>query len=63
VTLTFPALAACREMLFEISGADKRPVLTRLLANDDLPANRAHSAGETIWLADRAALPEGFGGR
>lgn len=63
VTLTFPALASCREMLFEISGAGKRAILTRVLANDDLPASHAHSTGETIWLADRAALPEDFGGR
>jgi 6-phosphogluconolactonase len=63
VTLTFPALASCREMLFEISGAGKRAILTRVLANDDLPASRAHSTGETIWLVDRAALPEDFSGR
>jgi 6-phosphogluconolactonase len=63
VTLTFPALASCREMLFEVSGAGKRAILTRVLAGDDLPAGRAHSVGETIWLADRAALPEDFGGR
>jgi 6-phosphogluconolactonase len=63
VTLTFPALASCREMLFEISGAGKRAILTRVLASDDLPASRAYSTGETIWLADRAALPEDFGGR
>src|SRR5882757_3980352 len=63
VTLTFPALASCREMLFEISGAGKRAILTRVLASHDLPASRAYSTGETIWLADRAALPEDFGGR
>jgi 6-phosphogluconolactonase len=62
VTLTLPALASSREMLFMISGADKRPVMTRLLAGEDLPAARAHSHGETIWLADRAALPEHFDG-
>jgi 6-phosphogluconolactonase len=62
VTLTFPALASCREMLFEVSGASKRAILTRVLASDDLPASRAYSTGETIWLADRAALPEDFGG-
>jgi 6-phosphogluconolactonase/glucosamine-6-phosphate isomerase/deaminase len=50
-------------MLFEISGAGKRAILTRVLASDDLPASRAYSTGETIWLADRAALPEDFGGR
>ena len=63
VTLTLPALGSCREMLFEVSGADKRAILTRVLDGEDLPANRAHSAGETIWLVDKAALPENFRGR
>ena len=62
VTLTLPALASCHEMLFLIAGSAKRAILTRLLANENLPANRARSAGETIWLADRAALPEDFCG-
>ena len=62
VTLTLPALASCREMLFLIAGSGKRSILTRLLANENLPANRARSTGETVWLADRAALPEGFRG-
>jgi 6-phosphogluconolactonase len=62
VSLTLPALNSCREMLFELSGPDKRAILTRVLAGENLPANRAHSAGETIWLADRAALPENFRG-
>src|SRR5258706_15586394 len=63
VTLTLPALSSCREMLFEVSGADKRAILTRVLAGENLPANRAHSMGETIWLVDKAALPENFGGQ
>jgi len=63
VTLTFPALASCREMLFEVTGEGKRAILTRVLAGDDLPAGRARSQGETVWLADSAALPEDFGGR
>jgi 6-phosphogluconolactonase len=58
VTLTLPVLGACHEMLFEVSGADKRAILSRVLAGEDLPAARAHSPGETIWLIDRAALPE-----
>jgi 6-phosphogluconolactonase len=58
VSLTLPALGSCREMLFEISGAEKRAILTRLLAGENLPANRAHSVGETVWLVDKAALPE-----
>ena len=63
VTLTLPALNSCREMLFEVSGADKRAILTRVLAGENLPANRAHSMGATIWLVDKAALPENFRGR
>jgi 6-phosphogluconolactonase len=60
ITLTLPALASCLEMLFEVAGADKRAILTRVLDGENLPANRAHSTGETIWLVDKAALPENF---
>lgn len=63
VTLTLPALACCREMLFEVAGFEKRAILTRLLAGENLPANQARSAGETIWLVDQAALPESFRGQ
>jgi 6-phosphogluconolactonase len=63
VTLTLPTLACCREMLFQMSGADKRAILTRVLAGEDLPAGRAYSVGETTWLADYAALPGNFRGR
>jgi 6-phosphogluconolactonase len=58
VTLTLPVLASCREMLFEVAGSDKRAILARLLANENLPANRARSTGETVLLVDQAA----FGG-
>ena len=60
VTLTLPALGSCREILFEVAGPEKRAVLTRVLAGENLPANQAHSTGETIWLIDKAALPEDF---
>jgi len=62
VTLTFPALGSCREMLFEVAGPDKRAILTRVFAGENLPANRAHAAGETVWLVDDSALPEEAGG-
>jgi len=62
VTLTLPTLASCREMLFEVAGAGKRAILTRVLAGENLPANRAQSTGETVWLVDQAALPENFRG-
>jgi 6-phosphogluconolactonase len=58
VTLTLPALASCREMLFEVAGAAKRAILTRLCAGENLPANLVRSDGETILLVDRAAYPE-----
>jgi 6-phosphogluconolactonase len=60
VTLTLPALAPCREMLFEVAGHDKRAILTRMLDGEALPANLARSNGETVWLVDKAALPEGL---
>jgi 6-phosphogluconolactonase len=62
VSLTLPALASCREMLFEAAGASKRAILTRVFSGENLPAARARSNAETVWLVDEAALPEGFGG-
>jgi 6-phosphogluconolactonase len=63
VTLTLPALGSCREMLFEVAGPEKRAVLTRVLAGENLPAKQAHSTEKTIWLVDQAALPEDFRGQ
>ncbi|CAN5162212.1 6-phosphogluconolactonase [soil metagenome] len=63
VSLTLPALGSCHEMLFEVSGADKQAIMARVLAGEDLPANRARSdQGETVWLCDRVSLPENFRG-
>ena len=56
VTLTLPSLSSCREMLFEVAGQEKRAILNRLATDETLPANRAHSLGETVWLVDKAAL-------
>jgi gluconokinase/6-phosphogluconolactonase len=56
VTLTLPTLSSCHEMLFEVAGKDKRAILRRLSAGEDLPANRARSIAETFLLVDRAAL-------
>jgi 6-phosphogluconolactonase len=61
VTLTFPALASTREMLFLVDGENKRDILARVLTGKDLPASRARSAGELVWLVDRAAAA--LGGR
>jgi 6-phosphogluconolactonase len=59
VTLTLPALSSCREMLFEAAGQEKRAILKRLLAGENLPANRARSIGDTVLLVDQAALGGG----
>ena len=58
VTLTFPVLAATRDMLFLINGEGKRDTVGRVLAGADLPAGRAHSNGSLVWLMDYAAASE-----
>lgn len=55
ITLTPPALASSREMLFLVSGADKRAILAKVRAGADLPATQVHSNGTTTWLVDQAA--------
>jgi 6-phosphogluconolactonase len=54
VTLTFPALASTREMLFLVTGEDKKDILMRALSGEDLPASRARAQGDLVWLVDRA---------
>ncbi len=63
VTLTLPVLGSCREMLFMAAGPEKRAILTCVLHGENLPAARAHSVCDTIFLADEAALPEDFRGK
>ena len=63
VTLTFPALASTREMLFLVESRDKREILARVLSgkapsDETLPAHRAYSNGELIWLVTRGAAPK-----
>jgi 6-phosphogluconolactonase len=58
VTLTFPALASTREMLFLVDSADKRQILGRVLGGEDLPARWAYAQGDLVWLIIRAAAPE-----
>jgi 6-phosphogluconolactonase len=62
VTLTFPALASTREMLFIVDGPGKRDILRQVFSGGDLPAARAYSDGALVWLLDRAAAPEGHHG-
>lgn len=58
VSLTLPALASTRDMLFLVTGRGKREILGRVLSGADLPAARAHSDGDLVWLVDRDAAPE-----
>jgi len=55
VTLTFPAMASSREMLFVVGGADKRDALARIERGEPLPAARAASQGELGWIIERDA--------
>jgi 6-phosphogluconolactonase len=58
MSLTFPCLASTREMLFLVSGSEKRDILARAFSGEDLPAMHAQSMhGETVWLLDQAAAP------
>lgn len=59
VSLTLPCLSQTREMLFLASGTEKRTILERVFAGEDLPAARAAAAaGDTVWVLDRDALPK-----
>lgn len=58
VSLTLPALASTREMLFLVQGRGKREVVARIMQGADLPAARAHAQGDLVWLIDRDATPE-----
>lgn len=56
ISLTYPALQSSRVILFVVSGAKKRNILARVLANDmTLPAARLATRGTIHIFADRAA--------
>jgi 6-phosphogluconolactonase len=58
ITLTLPCINAARNVLFLVSGAEKRQAVRRVLSGDDsLPGSlvRPHY-GRLIWLLDSAAL-------
>lgn len=57
MTLTYPALARARQLLWLVSGEDKREALAKLLAADpSIPAGRVE-ANASVVMADRAAAP------
>lgn len=55
MTLTYPALAAARKVLWLVTGAEKREPLAKLLAGDEsIPAGRVKNEA-MIVVADQAA--------
>jgi 6-phosphogluconolactonase len=55
MTLTYPALARARQILWLITGADKKEPLAKLLAGDtSIPAGRVEATASLI-MADRSA--------
>jgi 6-phosphogluconolactonase len=60
ITLTFPAIARARSVIFLTAGADKAPMLRRILNGDPeetpLPCQQVRLAkGVPVWLTDAAA--------
>jgi 6-phosphogluconolactonase len=59
VTLTFPALDSSRSVAFVAAGADKAPMIRRVLSGGRiLPSARVSPVGELVWFIDRAARGE-----
>ena len=59
ITLTYPALAASRNLAFLVTGAEKSNVVPRVRRGDPtLPAARVRTNGRSRWFLDRAAAGE-----
>jgi 6-phosphogluconolactonase len=54
LTLTLPAIARARLVVFTVAGEDKREAFARVRNGDDLPATRVR-AERVVWLVDHAA--------
>jgi 6-phosphogluconolactonase/glucosamine-6-phosphate isomerase/deaminase len=58
MTLTYRALAEARQILWLVTGEEKRDPLQKLLAGDpSIPAGRVRNESMSI-VADRSAAPE-----
>jgi 6-phosphogluconolactonase/glucosamine-6-phosphate isomerase/deaminase len=57
MTLTYPALAAAREVVWLVTGEEKRDALARLLARDPSIPATAVSPERQLVVADRWAAP------
>lgn len=60
VTLSFPALASTRRMVFLVTGSEKRDIISRVLSGSDLPASRANTELPVLWMLDRSAAPYSY---
>lgn len=59
VTLTFPVFNAARKVQFLVTGADKAPMLKKVLVNgEDFPSGAIRPAGTLEWLLDVGAAAE-----
>ena len=58
ITLTLPAIARARLVVFTVSGASKRQALGAVMAGKDLPAARV-VAERVVWLVDEEAAGPG----
>jgi 6-phosphogluconolactonase len=63
VTVTLPFLNGARHVLFLVAGADKRAVIGEILDGTEsgrrYPAAMVASAGRTLWMIERSAMPAG----
>jgi 6-phosphogluconolactonase len=57
LTLTYPVLESTRALAFLVSGANKRAILARVFAGEDLPAARLRGRVAPDWFVDQAADP------
>jgi 6-phosphogluconolactonase len=57
ITLTLPAIARARLVVFTVSGAEKRDALAKVRSGVDVPASRVRSP-RIMWLVDQAAAHE-----
>jgi 6-phosphogluconolactonase len=56
MTLTFSGIARARQVVFTVTGADKREAMQRIADGEDLPAARVR-ADRVVWLVDPEAAP------
>ena len=56
MTLTLAGIARARQVIFTVSGEEKRAALQAVVDGADLPAARVR-ADRVVWLVDRSAAP------